>query len=259
MTSNRPLAVVTGGAGPGVGSGIARVLARDGWDLLVVDRDKKQCSALQEKLCSQTSVECLSLELADDETPNKVAAAAQKSHGRLDGLVNSAAIGCVGRTNALTDEQFDHAFSVNLRAAFRLTRCLFELLEIAGGAIVNVSSVHGRQPMPGFSVYAATKGAMEAITRGWAVDFGPQGIRVNCVAPGMVDCPQTRAVTANHAADVELYLREWTNTRQLLPNLVSNLDVGELVGFLLGRRSQGITGQTVVIDAGTTLLLTDRD
>jgi enoyl-[acyl-carrier-protein] reductase (NADH) len=75
----------------------------------------------------------------------------------------------------------------------------------------------------------------------------------------MVDCPQTRAVTANHAADVELYLREWTNTRQLLPNLVSNLDVGELVGFLLGRRSQGITGQTVVIDAGTTLLLTDRD
>jgi NAD(P)-dependent dehydrogenase (short-subunit alcohol dehydrogenase family) len=259
MKSPRPLAVVTGGAGLGVGSGVAKVLARDGWDLLVVDRDQELCSQLMAELETQTAITCLSIDLTEIDAPDRVALAVLASHGHLAGLVNNAGVGCVGQADTLSDEQFDQTLAVNLRAAFRLTRRLFPLLASARGAIVNLSSVHGRQPLAGFSVYAATKGAIEAMSRGWAVDFGPQGVRVNCVAPGMIDCPQTRRVTAEYVDDVDAYLEAWTKKRQLLPNLVRGADVGNLVAFLLGPRSNGITGQTIVMDAGTTLLLTDRD
>jgi NAD(P)-dependent dehydrogenase (short-subunit alcohol dehydrogenase family) len=238
---------------------VAKILARDGWDLFVVDRNIQLCAELTVELQAHTAIICLTIDLTSDEAPNRVAEAVLALRRPLAGLVNNAGIGCVGRADELSDEQFDQTVAINLRAAFRLTRRLFPLLADAHGAVVNLSSVHGRQPLSGFSAYAATKGAVEAMTRGWAVDFGPCGVRVNCVAPGMVDCPQTRQVTAKYSGDVDSYLKEWTNKRQLLPALVTGTDVGNLVSFLLGPRSQGITGQTIVIDAGTTLLLTDRD
>lgn len=259
MSSQRPLAVVTGGAGPGVGVGVTTVLAREGWDVLVVDRDVERSPQLMADLGCQRSIQTLSVELTDKNAPQRVADAALNWRGRIDGLVNSAGVGCVARADELTDEQFDQTYAINVRAAFRLTRQLVGHLAKTRGAIVNISSVHGRQPQTGFSGYAATKGAVEAMTRGWAVDFGPQGIRANCVVPGMVDCPQTRQTISNYVDDVDAYLRQWMKSRQLLPQLVVNTDVGELVSFLLGPKSKGITGQSIVIDAGSTLLLTDRD
>jgi NAD(P)-dependent dehydrogenase (short-subunit alcohol dehydrogenase family) len=205
------------------------------------------------------AVRFVQADLTHDEAPRRVIASALEWRERIDGLVNNAGVGCVGRADKLDDVQFDTVFAVNVRASFRLTREAVKWLTKPGASIVNLASVHGRQPLVGFSAYAATKGAVEAMTRGWAVDFGPDGIRVNCVVPGMVDCPQTREVTAQQVADVELYLDDWRTKRQLLPNLVTNQNVGELVVFLLDSRSQGITGQSIVIDAGTTLMLTDRD
>jgi NAD(P)-dependent dehydrogenase (short-subunit alcohol dehydrogenase family) len=171
MSLPRPLAVVTGGAGLGIGSSVAKALVHDGWDLLIVDHDIDLCAKLTEELKSYTDITCLTIDLTDDDAPSRVAEAVLASRRPLAGLVNNAGIGCVGRADDLSDQQFDQTVAINLRAAFRLTRRLFPLLVDSRGAIVNLSSVHGRQPLKGFSAYAATKGAVEAITRGWAVDF----------------------------------------------------------------------------------------
>jgi NAD(P)-dependent dehydrogenase (short-subunit alcohol dehydrogenase family) len=260
MNPRQKLAIVTGGAGLGIGSGVSKVLAQGGWDVLIVDRNEELASQIiAEVEAIGGAIRFIRADLTENDTPRQVVEAALAWRGGVTALVNNAGIGCVTRADELTDEQFDRTFAINVRASFRLAREVVQHLPKPGGTIVNISSVHGRQSSLGFSAYAATKGAVEAMTRGWAVDFGPLGIRVNCVIPGLVDCPQTRQFTAKYVDDVDAYIARWTNTRQLLPQLVANTDVGELVAFLLGPKSQGITGQSIIIDAGTTLMLTDRD
>jgi len=256
------LAIVTGGAGLGLGSGISKVLARAGWHVLIADRDCERAWQLEREFRDENlSMHFVETNLTDEASPANVVDAALSWKRRIDGLVNNAAVGCVGRADDITDDAFDRTFAINVRAPFRLVRAVVRHLTRPGGAIVNISSVHGLQPLSGFSVYAATKGAIDAMTRGLAADFSPQGIRVNCVVPGMVDCPQTRAITAAYVGEdrVDAYLSHWARTRQMLPDLVLNTDVGAVVPFLLDSCSQGITGQSFVIDAGTTLLLTDRE
>jgi NAD(P)-dependent dehydrogenase (short-subunit alcohol dehydrogenase family) len=259
MSHSPRVAIVTGGAGSGIGGGVSRTLANAGWHVLVVDIDTVAAEALVAEVDSRDKcISFLHCDLSDNDAPSRVVEAALAWRGRIDGLVNNVGIGCIARAADTTDEQFDRTFAVNVRAGFRLTRDVTKVLTQPHGTIVNVASVHGRQTQPLYSTYAATKGAVEAMTRGWAVDFGPAGIRVNCVLPGMVDCAQTRRLIALQAENVEGYLEKWVETRQLLPRLVANTDVGELVEFLLGPKSQGITGQSIVIDAGTSLMLTDR-
>jgi len=260
MSPHDKLAIVTGGAGLGIGSGVTRVLVRDHWNVLVADRDAELSDKLTKELTSAGgSVRSICLDLLDEDAAHRVVEEALKWRGRIDGIVNNAGIGCIARVEDLTNDQFTEAVALNICVAMKLVREAFKPLTGSRGAVVNISSVHGSQPLPGFSGYAATKGAIEAMSRGWAVDLGPCGVRANCVVAGMVDCPQTRAVTAKYIEDVDRYLHDWAQRRQLLPELVTNLDVGEVVAFLLSPKSRGITGQSIVVDAGTTLMLTDRD
>ncbi|MEM1212841.1 MAG: SDR family NAD(P)-dependent oxidoreductase [Planctomycetota bacterium] len=259
-TSVERVAIVTGGAGSGVGSGVSRVLAMHGWHVVVVGRNEAQAESMINDIASAGgSALFVRAELTDDDAPKRCVQAALDWKGRLDGLVNNAGIGCVGGMDQVDDDQLDHVINVNLKATYRLSREAMKPLIEARGAIVNISSVHGLHPMPHFTGYALTKGGVQALSRAMAVDLGPAGVRVNCVLPGMVDCDQTRQVTAQHTDDVEAYLQQWTQTRQLLPSLVRNTDVGELVEFLLSDRAAGMTAQTLVIDGGTTTMLTDRD
>lgn len=253
------VAIVTGGAGSGIGSGITHVLVRDGWQVLIADRDKQSAVKLLAELKNDNNaVQIVETDLTDVDSPSVVVGTALDRWGRIDGLALNAGIGLVSSIEEIRDEQFDHVFDVNVRASFRLARQAAPHLQSSRGAIVTLGSIHGIQPLPHFSAYAGTKGAIEALTRAWAVELGKDGVRANCVVAGMVDCPQTRATTARHSEDVEQYLGEWTARRQILPRLVTNHDVGELVAFLLSEKSRGITGQSIVIDAGTTLMLTDR-
>ena len=254
------VAIVTGGAGPGLGSAISKVLSNHGWNVLIADRDEALAAQLVDDINSAGgSARFIALDLTSNDSPRRVVNSALDHWGHINALVLNAGVGCVGKTDLISDEQFDSVFSINVRACFRLVRDAVNYLPHPGGTIVSLASVHGRQPLPGFTAYAATKGAVEAMTRGWAVDLGKFGIRVNCVLPGMVDCPQTRLLTAQFAENVDAFLDNWTQSRQLLPEMVTNTDVGRLVHFLLSDQSRGITGQSIVIDAGTTLMLTDRE
>ena len=250
---------MTGGAGGGIGHGISTVLARAGWNVLIVDVDRDAADNLQQAMAGQgLSVRTLTVDLTDAEAPDRVVEAAASWTGSLNGLVNNAGRPLCKTASDINDDEFDALVALNLRAVFRLSRQAMPQLQKTGGSIVNIASVHARATLATFAAYAASKAAVEGLTRGLAVDFGPHGVRINCVLPGLVDGPQSRRILAELVDDVEGYLNHWTKTSQLLPYLTTPQDVGKLVAFLLSDDARTITGQSVAIDAGTLTQLVNR-
>ncbi|HWQ52213.1 MAG TPA: SDR family oxidoreductase [Bryobacteraceae bacterium] len=254
-----PVAIVTGGAGAGIGHGITSAMVRNGWAVVVVDRDAASTGTLAAELtaCGHT-VEALTADITDEETPSRAVAMAVERYGRLDGLVNNAGIGLCKPLGDIEDREFERLLDVDLRSVFRFSRAAVPELARHGGTIINIGSVHARMTSMGFGAYAGIKGAVEALTRGFAVDYGHLGIRANCIHPGMVMSPQNRSLIASFADDVDQWIASYTQTRQLVPVLPAAGDVGELAAFLMGPYGRAITGQAFIIDGGTAAMLYER-
>jgi NAD(P)-dependent dehydrogenase (short-subunit alcohol dehydrogenase family) len=152
----------------------------------------------------------------------------------------------------VTPEQFDTLYHVNVRAQFFLTQALVPALSAAGGAIVNLSSIHAFQGMPGHAVYAGTKGAIVAMTRELAIELAARGIRVNCIAPGCVPVENYEKIApgGDPAETGKLIPCGFPGTPQ---------DVAALAVFLAGPESRYLVGQTIVLDGGTTSLISFGD
>jgi NAD(P)-dependent dehydrogenase (short-subunit alcohol dehydrogenase family) len=259
-TPASPVAIVTGGAGGGIGQGISRALAAHGWSLLLIDLDQSRLAALADDL---ESLGARAAAMATDITAPGAAEAAVSlaldTYGRLDGLVNSAGVGLCKPLAEISDAEFDRLIDTDLRAAFRFTRAALPSLIQAKGAIVSVGSVHAARSMLGYGAYAAAKAGLEALTRGVAIDYGSLGVRANTVHPGMVMSPQTEALVATFAPDPEAWFADYTYSKQLLPEVVAADLVGETVEWLLSGRAAAITGQAICVDAGTSAMLNNRD
>lgn len=124
---------------------------------------------------------------------------------------------------------------------------------------MNIGSVHARQTIEGYAIYAAIKAAVEGFMRGLACELGARNIRANCVHPGYVTSPQNRALIRRFSPDPESWISHYTSTKQLLPKSIEPRDVGNLVAWLLGEKAAIITGQAITIDAGTTAMLFEKD
>lgn len=259
-TKHTRAAIVTGGAGGGIGHGIVEALAAEGWAVLVVDNDARAASALVKRMQTQgCAVEALVADLTAHATPRRAVSAAKRAFGRIDGLVNNAGVGLCKPIAKVTDAEFDRLLDVDLKAAFRMSREVIPAMTAAGGSIVNIGSVHARHTMAGYGIYAAIKAAIEGLTRGLAADYGPQKIRANCVHPGYVESPQNRALIRRFTTDADKWIARYAATKQLLPQIVSPRQVGETVAWLLGDRSATVTGQAIFIDSGTTTMLFERE
>lgn len=254
----RPVAIVTGGAGAGIGHGITKALVRNGWAVLMIDSDRASAGALAEELSARgDTVQALVADITAQDAPTRGVETALALYGRLDGLVNNAGVGLCKPLGDVADAEFERLLDVDLRAVFRLCRAAIPAFA-GSGSIVNIGSVHARLTSAGFGAYAAAKGAVEAITRGLAVDYGHLGIRANCIHPGMVMSPQNRAIIATFTDDVDKWISSYTATKQLVPVLPAAEDVGELAAFLMGPYGQAITGQSFIIDGGTAAMLYER-
>lgn len=248
------VAIVTGGgaAGDGIGNGRAAciLLARSGTSVLVVDRDEGLAKRTVEMITGEGGrASALSVDVTDEAQCRVMAREAVGRYGRLDFLVNNVGIGSRGNVVEEKAETWRRVMQVNVETMFLASKAAIpEMIRTAkGGAIVNISSISALRPR-GLTTYSASKGAVIALSRAMAVDHGPDGIRVNCVAPGPVYTPMVYAGGMTEAA------RDQRRRASVLGREGSGWDIGQAVRFLLSGHARYITGQVLVVDGGATLV-----
>ncbi|HTZ38349.1 MAG TPA: glucose 1-dehydrogenase [Stellaceae bacterium] len=248
------VAIVTGGGAPddGIGNGRAAaiLLARSGAKVLVVDIAPEPAEATVRMIKAEGGTALAHVaDVADEGQCAGVVAAALNAWGRLDLLDNNVGIGGRGSVVDTPLEVWRDVMRVNVDSMFYVSRhAIPAMVETAGGgAIVNVSSISALRPR-GLTAYSTSKGAVIALTRAMAVDHGPQQIRVNCVAPGPIYTPRMYTGQMTPAG------REARRQASVLGREGVGWDIGHAVRFLLSEQARYITGQTLVVDGGATLV-----
>jgi NAD(P)-dependent dehydrogenase (short-subunit alcohol dehydrogenase family) len=182
-----PVALVTGGA-QGLGAAVCRQLAARGWTVAVADISETGARAVAEA-CGDAAF-AIAVDLASAEGPAWAVAETVRRARRLDVLVNCAAVAPAEAFLAMTAEAWDQALLVNVRAVALAMAAAGRVMAGHGaGRIINATSAAARMALPNYAAYAATKAAVDSLTRSAAVALAPHGIRVNSLSPGMMDTP----------------------------------------------------------------------
>lgn len=244
-SSDGRVAIVTG-AGGGIGRGIAVTLAERGYRLVVTSRtagDLERTRDLVEEAGSSGVV--VVADLKDRGTPSLLLRTALDSFGRIDGLVNNAALNIFAPLWDQTDRDLDDMIETNLTAVFFLCQEVASYWVGNGltGAIVNISSAEDTIAYPDQVPYASSKGGLLSVTKVLALELGPFGVRVNAVSPGSVDTEMTP----------DIYRRE---APRLIPlgRLGEPQEIGSCVSFLLSDDASYVTGTSIYADGGYMLL-----
>ncbi|MBE9167659.1 glucose 1-dehydrogenase [Pleurocapsales cyanobacterium LEGE 06147] len=249
--------VLVTGATSGIGQAIAARFAVEGANVAINyrnDPDKvKDTQELIEQMCSQVRG-CGGKELpvegdvSEEKDIIRMCEEVASKLGSLDILVNNAGIQMSAPSHELTAADFDKVINVNLRGAYLCAREAIKhfLKQGQGGIIINVSSVHEIIPRPTYVSYSISKGGMENMTKTLALEYAPQGIRVNAIAPGATATP----------------INKWTEDRQKREEVESHIpmrrvgtseEMAAATAFLASDEATYITGQTLFIDGGLTL------
>lgn len=242
--TGRPLVVVTG-SGRGLGLAIAERLGRDGAAILLAELRPDVAEKGEAHLEGRgIEVHRLDTDVADAASVARLADAAAELGGAR-GLVNNAAIadGVGGLPfHQIEEPQFSRILDVNVRGTWLVSKALYPQLAAHRGAIVNLASDAALYGSPRLAHYIASKGAIIAMTRGMARDGGPDGVRVNAVAPGLTRVEATETVPDER---YDLYRSNRALDRDQTPE-----DVTGAVAFLLSDDARYVTGQTLVVDGG---------
>jgi glucose 1-dehydrogenase len=241
--------LITGVAG-GIGGATAQVFADAGWHVVGVDRTE---------LTDLPGIaHSLHADISDPKAQAYIFDQVTAKEGRLDALVNNAAIQICKPLLETTAEEWDLTMSNNLRSVFLGVRLAYPLLRAQGGAIVNVSSVHAVATSQNIAAYAASKGALLALTRAMALEFGPDGVRVNAILPGAVDTKMLRAgLSRGHLAgdDTEDLVRG-LGKKHVMGRVGHPREIGQAILFLADSdQSSFMTGQALIVDGGATARL----
>jgi len=237
-------AVITG-ASEGIGFAIAAGLAKEGARVVLVARREDKLEEAVRKLGPQASY--VVGDVASQDTAARAVEAAVRRHGGLDLLVNNAGILRPGAIGAMSLEDVDAMFSVNVRGTVVFTNEAVKVMSgRKGAAILNISSAAGRRPLPMISIYGATKAAVQHLTQTWAIELAARGIRVNCLCPGAIETPAFRSV-----ADVVPGFEQAALDKSLIKRILPAEELARHALTLLDERDGGfVTGSIWDVDGG---------
>ena len=244
VTGGQQVAVLTG-AGSGIGAATAVRLAEQGMRLVLLGRNVASLRELSDTLPQPAEV--AELDLADLDATRAQGHAVQDRYGAIAAVVNCAGVMMNRRIENVTLDDVNRIFGVNTVAPFVLSQALLPGLRAAGGAVVNVVSVSALQGVAAQSIYSASKGALVALTRSMATEWGQLGVRVNAVAPGIVETPMSAAFSAGP------YL-EYVAGNLPLGRLGQPDDLATAIAFLCSPAAGYITGQVLTVDGGLSSL-----
>jgi len=240
--AERRRAIVTGAAS-GLGKAIAGHFVAQGLtDVFGVDRDADALASMEAAL--GRAFAGLAVDLLDQDAPERVVRECVRRFGSVDILVNNVGAGAATSLHSCGDGELAHFIDINLGVSFRMSRAtLAEMMAARKGVIVNIASAIALTAMPGQGAYAAAKGGLIALTRQMAAEYGPFGVRVNAVAPGLIETPFTAGRITAGAFDGVI---EATPLRRL----GEPEDVAQVVAFLASAAARHVTGQIIAVDGG---------
>lgn len=239
--------IVVTGAAQGIGAAYARRLADEGSTVVLADRNREGVEAAAATLAGPGKASAYPLDVADRTSCEAFAADLAEAHGRVDGLINNAAVFSTIQMRPfweIPEEEWDHVLAVNLRGPWLLTSALLPLLRRSESAsIVNIGSDAVLMGRPGYLHYIASKGGVAGMTYAMATELGDFGIRVNTLSPGPVYTEVPRETVTSQQREAML-------AAQALHRPASPEDMTGTAAFLLSDDASYLTGQTVSVNAG---------
>ncbi|GAB2648127.1 SDR family oxidoreductase [Saccharopolyspora gloriosae] len=232
-------ALITGGTS-GIGLATARLLARDGAEVVISGRDEQRGKDAERAAGEDGAVRFVAADLGDLDSVRDLA----RQSGPVDVLVNNAGIYPAAPTVGQSVQGYQQIFDVNVRGAYFLVAALVpHMLAKGEGAIVNVTSITASRGFAGSSAYSASKAALDALTRSWAAEFASGGVRVNAVSPGST---RTEGVLREMGPEADKAVTEILG----IPRLAQSEEIAEAIRFLASQRAGHITGTTLDVDLG---------
>ena len=241
------IAIVTGG-GSGIGLAIAEKFVQAGIGTVIIGRDEQKLQAAKEKLGDLCYP--VSSDLSQLSGIPALVNGIMEEHGRIDVLVNNAGINLKKNFTEVTDEDFQRIIQTNVTAVFALSRevvkCMLE--KEVKGSIINISSMASQYGIPKVIAYTASKSAIEGMTRAMATELSPQGIRINCIAPGFIATDMSaKALNGDPERKAKVM------GRTPMGFMGSPADIGDAALFLASDASKYITGVVLPVDGGNSV------
>lgn len=235
------------GASSGIGRAIAKEYASEGAKVALASRSVDKLADISESMEGDVNVvEC---DVRKPESVDRAVQEAVNEMGGLDVVVNNAGVLVRDDIVSTSEEDMEYVIDTNLKGVMRVARSAIPELKKTGGTLINVSSVSGQSGTPNLSVYASTKGGVDALTRQLAVEYGEENVRVNAIAPGTIKTPMNEEVRAKNPS--------WEEVREdavPLGRLGTPDDIAGPAVFLASDEAKYITGHVLVVDGGVLAL-----
>ena len=246
------VALVTG-AGSGIGRAIAQLFVKEGAKVTIVDCDSASGQRTVEDVCAYggDALFCHADVSKNGDVQSAVAATVAR-YGKLNMLVNNAAVQVLAKLVDTTEEVWDRIHSVNLKGVFLGCKyAIPAMIKSGGGSIVNIASVLGLVGDPDLAAYCAAKGGVISLTKVAALTYGTQGIRVNCICPGDVETPLVQSYFDKDTDPAKL--RQEVYTKYALRRIATPDEIANAALFLASDQSSFVTGSTLVVDGALTV------